>query len=234
MLNPAKDFKEHVLPYQVDHRGAGEHAEVYFGRQRKRSATFPRPTATGRFPASRTRWRPAASGDWFRSRIIGGRTNHYGRISLRFSDYDFQPEDGLSDPWPVTYDEMSPWYDKAEGFIGVTGTKEGLRTAPDGNFLPPIPPRVHETLIQKSCAQAEHSVHPVAHGDAHQIDPRPRGVPLLRAVRARLPDGVGVHLQPGHDFPRHEDRQAHHVHGRDGARAGHRRLGQGDGGLVRG
>ena len=88
---------------------------------------------------------------WFRSRIIGGRTNHYGRISLRFSDYDFQPEDGLSDPWPVTYAEMSPWYDKAEGFIGVTGTKEGLRTAPDGNFLPPISPRVHEVLIQKSC-----------------------------------------------------------------------------------
>jgi choline dehydrogenase-like flavoprotein len=82
---------------------------------------------------------------------MGGRTNHYGRISLRFSDYDFQPIDGLSDPWPVTYDEMSPWYDKAEGFIGVTGTKEGLRTAPDGNFLPSIAPRVHEVLIQKSC-----------------------------------------------------------------------------------
>jgi len=46
---------------------------------------------------------------------------------------------------------MSPWYDKAEGFIGVTGTKEGLRTAPDGNFLPQIPPRVHETLVQRSC-----------------------------------------------------------------------------------
>jgi choline dehydrogenase-like flavoprotein len=72
---------------------------------------------------------------------------------LRFSDYDFQPEDGLSDPWPVTYDEMSPWYDKAEGFIGVTGTKEGLRTAPDGNFLPPVAPRVHETLIQRACGK---------------------------------------------------------------------------------
>ncbi len=48
---------------------------------------------------------------------------------------------------------MSPWYDKAEGFIGVTGTKEGLRTAPDGNFLPPIPPRVHEMLIQKACGK---------------------------------------------------------------------------------
>ena len=84
---------------------------------------------------------------------MGGRTNHYGRISLRFSDYDFKPYsfDGLGTDWPVSYDEMSPYYDKAEEFIGVTGTQEGLRTAPDGNFLPPIAPRVHETLIQKAC-----------------------------------------------------------------------------------
>jgi choline dehydrogenase-like flavoprotein len=48
---------------------------------------------------------------------------------------------------------MSPYYDRAEGFIGVTGTKEGLRTAPDGNFLPPIAPRVHEVLVQKACGK---------------------------------------------------------------------------------
>jgi len=151
MLNPAKDFKEHILPYQVDHRGAGPHAEMYFGRQQW--GYFEAPNGYWDVPgepytvAQGSQWR------WFRSRIIGGRTNHYGRISLRFSDYDFQPEDGLSDPWPVTYAEMSPWYDKAEGFIGVTGTKEGLRTAPDGNFLPPIAPRVHEVLIQKACGK---------------------------------------------------------------------------------
>jgi choline dehydrogenase-like flavoprotein len=149
MLTPAKDFKEHILPYQVDHRGAGTHAELYFGRMQW--GYFAAPNGYWTIPeepytvAEGSQWR------WFRSRIIGGRTNHYGRISLRFSDYDFKPEDGLSDAWPVTYDEMSPWYDKAEGFIGVTGTKEGLRTAPDGNFLPPIAPRVHEILIQKAC-----------------------------------------------------------------------------------
>ncbi|MDQ6705003.1 MAG: GMC family oxidoreductase, partial [Acidobacteriota bacterium] len=49
-----------------------------------------------------------------------------------------------------TYDEMAPYYDKAEEFIGITGSKEGLRTAPDGKFLPPVPPRVHEQLIQKA------------------------------------------------------------------------------------
>jgi len=151
MLNPAKDFKEHILPYQVDHRGAGEHAELYFGRQQW--GYFEAPNGYWNVPGEPYTVAPGSDFKWFRSRIIGGRTNHYGRISLRFSDYDFQPEDGLSDPWPVTYDEMSPWYDKAEGFIGVTGTKEGLRTAPDGNFLPPIAPRVHEQLIQKACGK---------------------------------------------------------------------------------
>jgi choline dehydrogenase-like flavoprotein len=149
MLTPEKDFKEHVWPYQVDHRGSGPHAESYFGRQQW--GYFNAPNGYWDVPgepytvAQGEQWR------WFRSRILGGRTNHYGRISLRFSDYDFQPEDGLSDPWPVTYAEMSPYYDKAEGFIGVTGTKEGFRTAPDGNFLPPVPPRVHEQLVQKAC-----------------------------------------------------------------------------------
>ena len=149
MLNPAKDFKEHVLPYQVDHRGAGAHAELYFGRQQW--GYFNAPNGYWDIPGEPYTVAEGNKFTWFRSRIVGGRTNHYGRISLRFSDYDFQPEDGLGDPWPVTYDEISPWYDKAEGFIGVTGTKEGLRTAPDGNFLPPIAPRVHELLIQKAC-----------------------------------------------------------------------------------
>jgi choline dehydrogenase-like flavoprotein len=149
MLNPQKDFQEHVTPYEVDHRGAGAHAELYFGRQQW--PYFSAPNGYWDVPGEPYTVAKGQQFRWFRSRILGGRTNHYGRISLRFSDYDFQPEDGLGNPWPVTYEEMSPYYDKAEGFIGVTGTKEGLRTAPDGNFLPPIAPRVHEILVQKSC-----------------------------------------------------------------------------------
>src|SRR6476619_6694065 len=130
MLNPATDFREHVTPEQVPHRGAGEHAEMYFGRQQS-FGYWNAPNGYWQIDGEPYTVAPDSQFRWFRSRIIGGRTNHYGRISLRFSDYDFQPEDGLSDPWPVTYAEMSPWYDKAEEFIGVTGTKEGLRTAHD-------------------------------------------------------------------------------------------------------
>ncbi|MDQ6675715.1 MAG: GMC family oxidoreductase [Acidobacteriota bacterium] len=153
MLNPYKDFKEHVLPYEVDHRGAGEHAEEYFGQQQW--GYFAAPNGYWDIPGEPYSVAPDSEFHWFRSRILGGRTNHYGRISLRFSDYDFKPYsfDGLGTDWPVDYAEMSPYYDKAEEFVGVTGTKEGIRTAPDGVFLPPIPPRVHETLIKKGAAK---------------------------------------------------------------------------------
>ena len=160
----------------------------------------------------------AASFSWFRSRIIGGRTNHYGRISLRFSDYDFQPEDGLGVDWPITYDEMSPYYDKAEGFIGVTGTKEGLRTAPDGNFLPPIRAAGARVLIQQACKKLGIPCIPSRMAMLTKSHQRPRRLPLLRPMRPRMPDGIELHLEPGHDLPRHEDRQAHPVHRRHGAR----------------
>src|SRR5438477_3736628 len=149
MLNPAKDFREHVTPDQVPDRGAGEHAEMYFGQQ-KSFNYWAAPNGFWEIDGEPYTVAPGQEFRWFRSRIIGGRTNHYGRISLRFSDYDFKPSDGLGGEWPVTYDEIAPYYDKAEGFIGVTGTREGLRTAPDGNFLPPITPRVHEVLIQRA------------------------------------------------------------------------------------
>ena len=151
MLHPQTDFKEHVTPWEVPHRGAGDKAELYFGRQQW--GYFAAPNGYWHISGEPYTVAPGNEFQWFRSRIIGGRTNHYGRISLRFADYDFKPysTDGLGDDWPVTYDEISPYYDKAEEFIGVTGTREGIRSAPDGKFLPPIPPRVHEILVQKAC-----------------------------------------------------------------------------------
>lgn len=150
MLNPFKDFKEHMLPYEVDHRGAGPNAEMYFGKQQWNY--FAAPNGYWDIAGEPYTIAPDSEFKWFRSRILGGRTNHYGRISLRFSDYDFKPYsfDGLGTDWPLTYEEMAPYYDKAEGFMGITGTHEGIRSAPDGNFLPPIPPRVHEQLVQRA------------------------------------------------------------------------------------
>ncbi len=84
--------------------------------------------------------------DWFRSHMLGGRTNHWGRISLRFGPKDFKHKDvdGHGDNWPIGYEDVKPYYDKVDKLIGVFGTKEGLPNDPDGFFLPPPKPRLHE------------------------------------------------------------------------------------------
>ena len=83
---------------------------------------------------------------WWRSRMLGGRTNHWGRISLRFGPDDFKHKDidGLGENWPISYDDVKPYYDKLDKMIGVFGSNEGRRNDPDGFFLPAPKPRLHE------------------------------------------------------------------------------------------
>jgi len=90
---------------------------------------------------------------WFRSRMMGGRTNHWGRISLRFGPLDFKRKsiDGLGDDWPIGYDDLKPYYDKVDKMIGIFGSKEGIYNEPDGHFMPAPKPRAHELLIKKAC-----------------------------------------------------------------------------------
>ena len=90
--------------------------------------------------------------DWFRSRMVGGRTNHWGRISLRFGPNDFKRKsvDGLGDDWPIGYDDVKPYYDRVDQLIGVFGSTEGIYNEPDGIFLPPPKPRLHELFIKQA------------------------------------------------------------------------------------
>ena len=92
--------------------------------------------------------------DWWRARMLGGRTNHWGRISLRNGPYDFKPKtrDGLGFDWPITYEDVAPYYDKVELLIGVYGTSEGLENTPNsppGCLLPPPKPVVSDYAIAK-------------------------------------------------------------------------------------
>ncbi len=87
-LNPAKDFKEHMWPYQVDHRGA-ESADYYLGRLSPKFGWFNAPNGFWEIEGEPYTTAPGTNFRWFRSRILGGRTKHYGRITLRFSDYDY-------------------------------------------------------------------------------------------------------------------------------------------------
>lgn len=94
--------------------------------------------------------------DWFRSRMLGGRTNHWGRISLRFGPDDFKRKsiDGLGENWPISYGDLKPYYDKVDKLIGVFGSKENIRNEPDGFFLPPPKPRLHELYYIKGARKA--------------------------------------------------------------------------------
>ena len=89
---------------------------------------------------------------WWRARMLGGRTNHWGRISLRFGPDDFKgkSKDGLGDDWPIAYDDVAPYYDRIDRLIGLFGSNEGLRNHPDGIFQPPPKPRCYELLVKKA------------------------------------------------------------------------------------
>ena len=89
---------------------------------------------------------------WWRSRMLGGRTNHWGRLSLRFSHHDFKgySRDGLGADWPMEYEDLAPWYDRTEKLVGICGNNPGLDDMPDSSpgVLQPAPaPRVPELLL---------------------------------------------------------------------------------------
>jgi choline dehydrogenase-like flavoprotein len=146
---PSRDYLEHKWPYDFGHRGAEEGGKAYFGQGKP----------FGFFTTTSGDWHlegePYTTGKgtefmWFRSRVVGGRTNHYGRMSFRFSQLDLKPydRDGLGWNWPIDYADIAPYYDKAEEYIGVTGDKHGIPSAPDGIFHTPPPPKAHEVLVR--------------------------------------------------------------------------------------
>jgi len=108
---------------------------------------------------------------WWRARMLGGRTNHWGRISLRNGPYDFKPHtrDGLGFDWPIDYGDVAPYYDKVEMLIGVYGDNDGMENTPNsspGVLLPPPKARAGELLIRQSAKKI--------------------GVPVIAAHRAVL------------------------------------------------
>jgi choline dehydrogenase-like flavoprotein len=86
-------------------------------------------------------------------RLLGGRTNHWNCVTLRFSEQDLRTRTlrGYGDDWPISYAELAPYYDKVESYIGVYGTREGIAGAPDGVYLPPPAPRCSDRLIKQGC-----------------------------------------------------------------------------------
>lgn len=145
----SEEFAMFTWPYESPRRGAGTSLQP-FGEF---DACFGGWDIEGE-PYTTTN---DTSFDWFRGRMLGGRTNHWGRISLRFGPDDFKSnsKDGLGDDWPVSYDQISPYYDKVDRLVGVFGTNEGIPNEPGGIFMRPPEPRCYEHLIKQSCDEMD-------------------------------------------------------------------------------
>ena len=109
---------------------------------------------------------PGREFKWWRPRMLGGRTNHWGRIALRNGPYDFKPysRDGLGFDWPITYEEIAPYYDKVESLIGVYGTNDNMENtpnSPEGVLLRPPKARASELLMHKAAGRLGIPVVPV-------------------------------------------------------------------------
>jgi choline dehydrogenase-like flavoprotein len=91
-----------------------------------------------------------------RIRLTGGRTNVWARQCYRLSDLDLKAAsvDGVGMDWPLGYDDVAPYYDIVEDYVGVSGQAEGVYELPDGRFLPPMPLTCPERRLRERVKQA--------------------------------------------------------------------------------
>jgi choline dehydrogenase-like flavoprotein len=146
------DYREHVPAFALKYRGRS-----------KRPLAAERPVQSGSYAVRE--W----NADWFvndleepyvdesdpkflwvRPRVVGGRTNVWGRECLRFSDIELKAasHDGAGVDWPLSYADLAPYYDIVEDYVGVQGMPEGLPGLPDGRFQPVMPLTCAETALR--------------------------------------------------------------------------------------
>ncbi len=92
---------------------------------------------------------------WLRGYHVGGRSIMWGKQSYRWSEMDFEAnkKDGHGVDWPIRYNDIAPWYDKVEEYIGVSGQNLGLSQLPDGKLSDPMELNCVELDLQKSIAE---------------------------------------------------------------------------------
>ncbi len=89
---------------------------------------------------------------WVRARCLGGKTNIWGRLALRLSDYDFKAKshDGYGEDWPISYKDIEPYYDRVDQYLGISGVKENLPYLPDSLFQRPTRLAAAEVTLRNS------------------------------------------------------------------------------------
>jgi choline dehydrogenase-like flavoprotein len=152
-IDPEKDYVEHVPAWEMRFRGMSDrkHAnrdqlvqQHCSGLDEWNSKFFVNDLEN---PYSTDPDKPFL---WIRGRQVGGRSIIWGRQSYRWSDLDFEANvrQGIATDWPIRYQDIAPWYDYVEDFIGVSGQAEGLPQLPDGKFLPPMEMTCAELVVK--------------------------------------------------------------------------------------
>jgi len=147
------DFSEHVQPYDLKYRGRSpeiaRNRPIQAMKYATRESNYHWFVDDIRNPYTTPEGRPF---QWTRGRQLGGRTLTWGRLSWRLADFDFKPRsyDGYGVDWPLSYDDLAPYYDRVERYVGVSGEALGLRQIPDGNLLPPMEMTCGENYFRKT------------------------------------------------------------------------------------
>ena len=154
MIKHVRDYKgEHMPPWKIPYGGMpiDKLYDEEYAVQRNCYAF----NETTRHFWNNDKLNPYDAGDsnfeWIRGDVVGGRSLMWGRHSYRLSDLDFNANnvDGYGVDWPIRYQDIAPWYDYVESFIGVSGQPEGLEHFPDGNYLPPMELNIAEKHFRK-------------------------------------------------------------------------------------
>ncbi len=156
-IDPDKEFTEHLAPFEIKYRNRA--SEVVKKTRPIQSRSYACMEYNYKWFVNDLKNPYTTPADkpfnWIRLRVVGGRSNVWGRVSLRLSDLDFKAasHDGYGEDWPISYTDLAPYYDKVEQFVGVSGAAEGVAHVPDGKFQPPMPMFCSEVIFREAIAK---------------------------------------------------------------------------------
>lgn len=136
-----KDYPTaNLRPWELPHRGFSPRALIDANPLISKAAGYGEDTAHFFVKDADHPYVQEKPFDWIRGYQVGGKSLIWGRACQRWSKHEFvAPEKlGYGMNWPITYDDVAPWYSHVEQFIGVCGNRDGLEAMPDGEFLPPF------------------------------------------------------------------------------------------------
>lgn len=145
-LRPGIDYNTHAWPYEVlegQLQGGRSSPPQLKSHEMRRPRIAEYATAPPQLRMESDHFTPIGDRPrhgWLKA--VGGRSLCWAGHSLRFGPLDFRR-------WPISYDEMAPYYSRAERFMGVYGYKDGLYNLPDGEFLKPVRMRCPEAALQR-------------------------------------------------------------------------------------